>query len=158
MQSLCCRMANKVVWKCKPMVTGETVFFVIIAYFVDMWCCHHVFVHQLLDNYHDLITTRVVTGLYRCHELEVYAVAERSQLIHMLVSVCIHRNHRVYILCFYSWCWRGACWCQQNHFVLYSFLILVSYWNHVVYIFQGSMLLSTNCFLEVFVFMSLCCL
>lgn len=28
----------------------------------------------------------------------------------------------------------------------------------MVYIFQGSMLLSTNCFLEVFVFMSLCCL
>lgn len=100
MQSLCCRMANKVVWKCKPMVTGETVFFVIIAYFVDMWCCHHVFVHQLLDNYHDLITTRVVTGLYRCHEIEVYAVAKRSQLIHMLVSVCIHRNHRVYICMF----------------------------------------------------------
>lgn len=100
MQSLCCRMANKVEWKCKPIVTGETVFFVIIAYFVDMWCCHHVFVHQLLDNYHDLITTRVVTGLYRCHELEVYAVAKRSQLIHMLVSVCIHRNHRVYICMF----------------------------------------------------------
>lgn len=87
MQSLCCRMANKVVWKCKPMVTGETVSFVIIAYFVDMWCCHHVFVHQLLDNYHDLITTRVVTGLYRCHELEVYAVAKRSQLFNVGVSL-----------------------------------------------------------------------
>lgn len=81
-------------------VHGDSVLFVVIAYFVDMWCCYYVFVHQLLDNYHDLITTRVVTGLYRCHELEVYAVAKRSQLIHMLVSVCIHRNHRVYICMF----------------------------------------------------------
>lgn len=100
MQSLCCRMANKVVWKCKPMVTGETVSFVIIAYFVDMWCCHHVFVHQLLDNYHDLITTRVVTGLY------TVVMSQRSMLqlkgpnYLMLVSVCIHRNHRVYICMF----------------------------------------------------------
>lgn len=104
-------------------VHGNSVLFVVIAYFVDMWCCYYVFVHQLLDNYHDLITTRVVTGLYRCHELEVYAVAKRSQLIHMLVFVYIVTIECTFV-CFYSWCWRGACWCQQNHFVLYSFLIL----------------------------------
>lgn len=68
-------------------VHGDSVLFVVIAYFVDMWCCYYVFVHQLLDNYHDLITTRVVTGLYRCHELEVYAVAKRSQLFNVGVSL-----------------------------------------------------------------------
>lgn len=102
MQSLCCRMANKVVWKCKPMVTGIPSFLLSLPILLTCGVAiMYLFInYQIHCNYHDLITTRVVTGLYRCHELEVYAVAKRSQLIHMLVSVCIHRNHRVYICMF----------------------------------------------------------